>query len=304
MFYTMLNAMIMLSLVIGTGFYLQKKDILNDDVRDNFTAVLLQICLPSMFLNSLQLDATPELMKSAFTMTIVAIFMHLLFLLVAYIFTKIIRAKDNEKGVIIVTCAFKNLSYIGLPIVMSLFPDNNPAFYMSLYCLPFNVIVFALAPKLLSDDANVKLKLGDFFNNINISIIVGILLFVFGIKFPKPIGNAFSTISQMTIPLSLFLTGALLTKSNIKTVLKEPLVMITSAFSLIILPLIFLGTLSLANVDTFTKQYAFIMASLPSGSMAMILTDKYKGNIDLAVKIVLTTTFFSLFTTVLLIGLV
>lgn len=304
MFYTMLNTMTMLAIVMSVGYYLQKTDVLSDDVRTKATTILLDICMPSLFLMALQIDFTDEILKSAITMIIVSLVLHSSFLILSIIFGKIIKADNSEKGIITFSSTFKNTSYMGLPIVASLFPDNNPAFYMTLYCIPFNILAFSIAPKLLPANGNQKIRIKDFLNNINIAVIIGLILFFNNIKIPSTLGNAFNTISQMCVPLSLFLTGALLAKSRLRTVLKEPKTMLTCAFNLLFIPIVALALLNLAKVDHFTKVYAYIMATLPAGSLSLILTDRYNGNVDFSAKIVLSTTFFSLFTAVLLIGLV
>ncbi len=304
MFYTMLNTMIMLALVIALGYYLQRKDVLSDDVRTKLTYILLDICMPAVFFMSLQIEATDELLASAKSMILATFAMHFFFLAVSFVFSKLIKATDDEKGIIIFSSTFKNLTYIGLPLVVSLFPDNNPAFYVTLYCIPFNVLAFSLGPKLLSNDKNTKIRLKDFTNKVNIATLLGLIFFFCNITVPRPIGDAIDTISQLTIPLSLLLTGALLTKANFKTIIKEPKVMIVSFFNLIILPLLFLGLLRVANFDDFTVSYSFIMSMLPAATLTILLTDRFKGNIDFAVKIIMTTTLFSLITTVLLVSFI
>ncbi len=303
MFNTMLNTMIMLSIVISTGFYLQKKQIINDEVKNKLTYILLNVSMPATFFMSFQIKRTPELLSAAKTILILSLLMHLFFMLIGFILTKIMKSKKDEAGIIIFSLTFKNLSYIGLPIMTALYVDKQPGFFVTLYCITFNILAFSLGPMLLTKESGVKIKLSDFSNNINISVVLGFLCFLFGITMPKPVATALSTISQLTIPVSLFLTGALLTKSDFKTIFKEYKVLFVSFVNLIILPILFFTILKPINADPFLKEFASVMSLLPSASLTLILTDRYNGNVDFAGKLVLTTTLFSLFTAVILSGI-
>ncbi len=300
MFYTMLNSMIMLSIVIALGFYLQKKGILNDEVCSKLTFILLNVSMPMTFFMSLQVDATQELIKSAQIIIVLSLLMHLFFLFIGFIITRILKIDKKDSGVIIFSLAFKNLTYIGLPIITSLYFDMQPAFYVTLFCIPFNILSFSLGPVLLSNNSNTKIKLTDFTTNINFSIIIGVILFLIGLKVPKPVGDAFSTIANLTIPISLLLTGALLTKTKFKTIFKDYKVIAVTFINLIILPLLFILILKPINVDPFLIEFSSVMSLLPSASLTLILTQRYNGDVDLAGKLVLTTTVFSLITVVLL----
>ncbi len=304
MFNTMLNTMIMLAIVISTGYYLQKKQIINDEVKNKLTYILLNVSMPATFFMSFQLERTEETIATAKTIILLSILMHFFFMFVGFILTKLMKAKKDEAGIIIFSLTFKNLTYVGLPIITALYMDRQPAFYVTLFCIPFNILAFSLGPMLLTKESGVKIKLSDFTNNINFSVLIGIAFFLFGITIPKPIASAFSTIAQLTIPVSLFLTGALLTKSDFKTLFKEYKVLFISFVNLIILPILFILILKPINTDPFLKEFAQVMSLLPSASLTLILTDRYNGNIDFAGKLVLATTFFSLFTAVLLSGII
>ncbi|MFV0519368.1 MAG: AEC family transporter [Lachnospirales bacterium] len=303
MFYTMTNTMIMLGIVMGLGFYLQKKDVLNDEVRNKLTYILLNISLPLTFFKAFQVEKNDETLSLGVTILALSIFLHILFMVLGLVLAKVIKADDSEKGIIIFGCTFKNLTYIGFPVVLGVFASYQPTFYGTLFCIPFNVLTFSLGPVFLSGKKGEKIKLKDFLTNINLAVFLGILFFLLEIKLPYAIENSISVISNMTIPLSLLLTGALLTKSDFKTLLKEPKVLIVTFVSLIIYPLIYFALAYLFYGDTFVVDFTFIMALLPSATMTMILTDKYGGNIDFAGKIVLTTTVCSLFTVAILGGL-
>lgn len=300
MFITMLNSMIMLSIIIALGFYLKKRDILTEEVITKLTYLLLNVSMPFTFFISLNVACTPELLQSAKTILLISLAMHLFFMLIGYIITKILKSPKDEAGIIIFSLTFKNLTYIGLPVVMSLFGDQQPAFYVTLYCIPFNILSFSLGPVLLSSDKNVKVSLNDFKTNINLATLLGIIFFLFSLKLPSAIYSAFDTLAQMTIPVSLLLTGALLTRVDFKTIIKDKKVMLISAINLILLPILFFALLKPFSIDTFLNQFAIIMSLLPSASLTLILTNRYNGNGDFAGKIVLTTTLFSLFTSVLL----
>lgn len=300
---TMIDTMIMLTIIMSLGFYLQKRGILNDMVRSNLTHILLRVTLPLTFIMSFQVDKSDELLSYAKDIIILSVTCHFLFLALGYLVSKIIKADSSQAGVVIFATTFKNLTFIGFPIVTALFADYEATFYATLFCIPFNILTYSLGPIILPSEKSAKLDKKDFLTPINFSIVIGLVFFIFEIRLPVAVENAVESVASMTIPLSLLLTGALLTKSDFKTILKEPKVILTTIFNLVVFPLVFLFIAKVFNFSNFTIQFSFIMSLLPSASMTLILTDKYKGNVDFAGKTVLLTTVLSLFTVVFLSGI-
>ncbi len=299
---TMIETMIMLAIIMSLGYYLQKRGVLNDNVRTNLTFILLRVSLPLTFFMSFQVTKSEELLSYAKDIIILSIILHSLFLVLGYFVSKIVKADKSEAGVVVFGTTFKNLTFLGFPMVVALFTDYEASFYGTLFCIPFNILTFTLGPIILPAHRNNKIYFKDFLTPINISIFIGIIFFAFELRVPYAIENAFRTIASMTIPVSLLLTGALLTKSDFRTIFKEPKVLFVAFVNLIVFPLVFLFIAKLFNFNTFALQFSFVMALLPSASMTLILTDKYDGNIDFAGKIVLLTTILSLFTVVFLGG--
>lgn len=302
MFTTMLNTMIMLSIVMLLGYYLQKKGILNDEVRSKLTYILLNVSLPLTFFMSFQVTKSEELLGQAMDIILLSIFAHALFIFFGFLLSKVVRASSSEAGIIIFGTAFKNLTFMGFPVIASLFAGLEPTFYGTLYCIPFNILTFSLGPVFLPKERG-KISVKDFLTPINFSIIIGLVFFIFNLKFPQPVENAIVSVASMTIPMSLLLTGALLTKSNFKTIFKEVKVIIVAFATLVVFPLVFYFIASLFNFSEFSLEFSFIMTLLPSATMTLILTDKYNGNVDFAGKVVLFTTVLSLFTVVVVGGL-
>lgn len=299
MFKVMLDSLIMIAIIMSLGYYLQKKDILTDDVRKNVTYILLNICLPATFFMSFQVERTPDKVSAIFVVVGLSFLMHFVFFIFGHILARILNTTRDEEGVLVFSLAFKNLTYMGMPIILAMFSDYDPNFYVTLFCIPFNILTFSLAPILLSSEKGVKLKFSNFINNVNIAIVAGIVFFLLNIKIPTPIGDAFNTIAQLTIPASLLMTGALLTKSDLKSIFYDKKIIIITLVNLLVLPTVFYIIVSRIDIEKLFINISIVMSVLPSASLTVILTDKYNGNIDFAGKLVLATTIFSLFSIIL-----
>ena len=50
---------------------------------------------------------------------------------------------------------------------------------------------------------------------VNAAIVVGLIMFIFQLRFPAPVDNAVQGMSSLTTPMAMLYVGTILTKSSI-----------------------------------------------------------------------------------------
>ncbi len=97
-----------------------------------------------------------------------------------------------------------------------------------------------------------------------------------------------SHFANMTTPLSMFTTGAIMASSSIGSLLKDKDVYKASIVRLIVYPVLILTVLKhLPFVHQLVYYVVAVTMMMPAPAIGTILSDLYHGNRDLASKIVL-----------------
>ena len=122
------------------------------------------------------------------------------------------------------------------------------------------------------------------------------------IELPYPIFKIFDMVGSSTIPLSFLLVGVMLNFTVIRGS-ELPLMALTVALRMMIIPLLLLFVLKLLNVSGLVTGVAVIMLGTPSAVLATAFAEKFGGNHKLAAAGVLMTTTVAAFSIPMLIAL-
>ena len=122
------------------------------------------------------------------------------------------------------------------------------------------------------------------------------LIFLLDIEIPHIIQNILTMVGDITIPLSMILIGSSLALIPIKYVFSNVKIYIVSFIKLIMMPFIAYFTAKLFTNDSFLIAQLTIATALPAGSMIVMLTTQYKGNVKAASIGVFITTVLSVVT--------
>lgn len=147
----MLSAMCRIFLAVGIGFYAYKRGILNQEVNEKLSALIVRVLAPFVILNSVSSvpHGQPKLVWNLF---VCGIAMYLTVPLLAWIITKILRIPSNLRGTCMCMLIFSNASFMGYPVVEALY-GSSAIFYMTIFNMPFNFLFYTLAVYLIRRDA-------------------------------------------------------------------------------------------------------------------------------------------------------
>ena len=111
------------------------------------------------------------------------------------------------------------------------------------------------------------------------------------IRAPKIVTDFTGMVGDMTTPLAMIIIGVTLGAMNIKKVFNELRVYVYTLVKQLILPII-----AFLIKDHYLRGLTLIMLSMPVGSSAVLFTNKYGGDSELAAKTIFMTTLISVFT--------
>lgn len=152
-----INQMLQLFIIIGLGYFMQKKKILNDEINSKLNYIVISITTPAMIFSSVCTTTIDDKNMVIYTL-IVATAVYIALPIISFLLVKIMRIPMRQKGLYMFMTIFSNIGFMGFPIMKALF-GNDAVFYTALFNILFNLEVFTLGVILINYGNNVRMKL-------------------------------------------------------------------------------------------------------------------------------------------------
>lgn len=298
-----------LFMIMGVGALAVKLKIIPSSITPHLSNVLIKITLPcTVFYSLISKDYDPSFLSdSLLCIVLCPIVLACGAVLSLFLAKHVFHVSPDGQGVWSMACTFCNNGFIGYPIVQSLFGTDGLALAV-MYGLGINVLTYSLGIWLVRRDAkdkgNKAMKTGlrtMLFNNINIGLALGMIFYFGQIPLPSIIELPIVQLNNMTTPLSMFTTGAIMASSTIGDLFKDKDVYTAALVRLIIYPVILLTILKHMPISNPLIYYMIsVTMMMPSPAITTILSEMYHGNKNLASKIVLATSILCMVTIPLL----
>ncbi|MGN0351449.1 MAG: AEC family transporter, partial [Roseburia sp.] len=290
----MLNLQFMLFALIIVGILSHKMKIITCQNRKAFSDLLINIVLPCNIVNSFL--SKIEISSAFFHNCLLAILLSSCIQIFATAISKVLfsRFEKDEKNIMSYGMICSNSSFIGLPVAEVLYGSLG-VMYTSIYQIPARFTMWTAGLSLFTEvtkkDACKKLIK----HPCIIAIFVGFFLMLLPVSLPAFIQNTIASISRCTIPLSMFVIGAILAEADIRTIFSKKTLYYT-VIRLILFPLFIYAVLWPFHLDSLLVSICVIMSGMPAGSTTSVLADKYGVNPTFASQIIFVSTLFSIFT--------
>ena len=289
-----------IALILLLGFSLGKFKLISPKTNQEITNLLLVIFMPASLFMAFP-SAYDVNSANLFFSGLLAGFIVMLMLIVIakLIFNKKLFKKElsYESQFAFI---FNNATFLGYPIVSSTFGANGILAYCG-FIIAFNIALFSYGIWLFERKITLKLIRSVIFNPNIIAVLLGMTLFLLGIKLPNFFTNAVGYVGGATTPLSLICIGFMLSQAKLLKVLKKWRLMLTAILQLILGPLTTWGLLTLLNFPAEVIQVCTLIQALPTATSLGLFAVKYGGNAAESSELVTISTLFSVVTMPLMI---
>ena len=123
-------------------------------------------------------------------------------------------------------------------------------------------------------------------------------LYTYGIHLPAALQETISSLGACSTPLSMLLTGAILSEVNLRELFQRQ-VLLFSLYRLLIV----LAVLIVLPLDLLSMKVCVLLTAMPAANTTVMLAGKYDRDPAFASELVMTSTLLSLFTIPLISGL-
>ena len=284
-------------LLIGLGLLAARTKIFPEDGTDVLCRLQLNVVTPIMILVTMQghtfagqlaMDTLWSFLSYGLTVAAVG--------LLSFPLVRLLRLGEEDQGVCRIQLAFKNIGFMGIPLVSAVL-GQRPGVVIVLMNTLFGVLLYSLGMVLLLYRRGCRVFSRDFLRRVVnlplVSSLLGILVLVTGFTLPETVNRGLTLVSDMMVPLGMFIVGLQLSRTDLRRIV-SPRNLAFCALSLLLVPLLALGIGSLLPESAaVTATLVFAMA-MPSGTLCAILTEETGRNTDLASGTLALSTLFSL----------
>lgn len=299
-----LNQVLILGILVLTGVAASAFGVLAESARDLLAKIIFNITLPLMLLTTFsRMDITPELLVNSFSMVGLSFGVMMFMFFTGWLSSRLIKMTRSDSAVFLTHSVFGNIIYLGYPVVHALFGDEG-LLYASMMQLVSNLLMWTLGVILLSsgNGTPAKKSMLKVFNINTFAIIIGLVMFLAGVKLPVVLMKSLGGLGDSNTYLSMIYIGVLMYHSNIRGMLGRGIVYFLTFNRLIAVPVMLIGIFSLVPVvtgfepDKLVLSVLIIEASMPCMANIIILARVFGADEKLATANVFISTIFSLIT--------
>ena len=301
-FTALLNKMAVFLVLMVIGYVLARRGTMDRSSIKVVSSLTMNVFLTGSILNSV-LSVEVELSWGELGRIFLVIWvMQLLGYLIAWLVTLLVPTDREHKPLFELLMSMGNSMFVALPIVDALFPGTNAVFYVSLSCLPFNVLLFTYgAWRMQSGRDGCRLRLRNIFSVPLLAAIAALVLFLLKPPLPAAVRGLISTVSGATTPLSMLVIGASLGTVSLLDGFRNGKLYLVSAVRLLVIPLVTWLVCGLLTDDPVLLMTMVIIAGSPSAVVITVMANQYDRDPVYTAEGTLQTTALSLATIPLLV---
>ena len=299
------ETMIVLFTIIALGYFLNKINILDEKTNESLSDIIIKVTSPMLIISSV-LRSNGEMDKGYIMKVLLSgIFLYALLIVLAKILVKLTGISKEHGEIYENLIIFGNISFMGFPVISALY-GVSAIFPFSIINMPINFLLYSYGAYTIekgSGSKGEKFKCKNLINPGVISSILALVIFLLDMNVPDIAKRVFSIVGDSTIPFSMMLIGSCLAIIPIKDIFSEYRTYILTFLKLIVLPILVYFISEIFIKDKTILGFLTVSVSLPSASMLVILSSKYKEKNKIAAQVVFITTVLSIVTVPIIQGI-
>lgn len=328
-----LQQMIMIFILIGTGMLLYKKEMLSEATSKQISGIIVNVTNPALLICSAFGDNTkipmPELASTKMSLrelaSVFAIFIivYAILIAVSFLIPRILRVPNHYHYSYQMLTVFGNVGFIGIPLASAVLGTYSLIF-VSIYNLIFNILIYTFGISLLqraaarqmhavpedkkitqedqaekteiSDDGVTSSRWKKLINAGTVSAAATIIVYLADFPMPVIVSSTLTYMGQATTLLSMLVLGIAVARMSPKDIFSNPRLY---GFVLLRQILVPIGCVLLFRPfisNTLVLNTLALMLAVPAGNMPLMLSKQLHVEADTISQGIILTTILSLVT--------
>ena len=268
-FFTVFFQMLALLIIIGAGYFVTKKGMLDAHTNNQMSDLIVNIFNPMLVLASAA-NSVGQISLAAMKLAgIIAVGMFLAFIIAGMVLSPLFEKDRELRKIFQLMFVFSNVGFIGIPVISSIFGAEYVV-YVSEFMLVYTLVFYTYGIALM-DGKFSKDSLRAMVNPGTIAGLLAMAVILFEIQLPEFLNTAVTYLGNVTSPMALVAVGFALADSDIKKVFCQPRLYLFSVVKLLVLPLLLLPLLRFAVGTSDLLSVCMVMFGMPVGNMPLIL---------------------------------
>ena len=282
------------------GFYLSRRKLTADNAPQTLSTLLTTCFCPALTIDAMAANLNLASVRSHADLLLASCILMIVGIPVSRVLSRALAGEDADlRAILQYNLLFTNFGYIGYPMILGIFGEAALARYL-LYVVPVNVAINLYGRVAVEGR---KLSFRSLLNPLALSTLLGLLIGIAGIRLPRVAADVLSAAGACTGPVSMLLTGMVLSRVDLKGCFLDRKNYLFSALRLVILPLAALGIMRALGVRGEALLFTGCFLCFPFGSNPVVFREALGMDSQKAAGMTLVSYMLSLATFPMIISL-
>lgn len=297
-----LNSVIIIFLMMGTGYILSRKKFLDEKSNNIFGKLIINLTLPSTVMVAFLERFSKQDIIDSFFKLIVCYIIILSFLIIGKLLVNFFNIEESRKAAIVNMTMFSNTLFIGLPVNSTLFGEESLPYLFIFWFASFSTFWTLGIYNFTSgkEEFSLKNSLKKLITPPLIAFFLSMILISFDISLPVAIKTAMQKFGSMTTPLAMLFLGTVIHSLDLKSFRLNRDVQLVLLGRFILAPLASIIIIFIASkfieLSPLIKKVFVTTASLPIMANLAIMSKHYKKDYEFTALMVGITTILCILT--------
>jgi predicted permease len=283
--------MAVIAILVGIGFFLQKRSVLGEKGDKILSKIVVDICNPALVVSTILSGNISVTHQDFLKGLVIGAALYASFCLLGLIIPRILRLPKDERRFYNLMTIYTNVGFLGIPVAKAVLPED--AIVYVIICNVAYSVLFYTHGILVISGAKEKIKPVMMLNPGVLMSLLALVIFWFDLSFPPILENSFNYIGNPTVFLSMVLLGTAVAKSDLIRDIKDARLWIFILIRMLLVPLMVVFVLRMLGApDVMVKTFC-LMSAVPVGNLPLIQAQKTGQRTDILSKGIIVTTVFS-----------
>lgn len=301
MFFTSIESVLTIVILIAVGYFLQKYKWFGPDFSKGISKLVVNVGLPCSIFTGILANLTVGSLGNLGIGLIFPFGTVIVSYIIAFILMKVFKIRPERRGIFLNGVANANTIFVGMPLNIALFGEASIPYYLVCY-ISNTISTWVIGIIIMSATDPHKEPGKKSFNWKKVltpplvGFIIGLIFLIFSIPVPDFINSALKYLGAFVTPLALIYIGIMLYNAGLKNMRldRDSILALVGRFvicPIIIIILIMIGTGAFGIVMPSMEKNSFIVQSAtPMLAVLPILADQYHGDVKYATNITTIST--------------
>jgi len=249
----LIGKIIALALIMAMGWLVVRCRVMRAEDSKSLSKLSLYLVMPCTILSSFQVEYTADVRNGLLLALFASVVIHAFLLVLSGVLKKTLKLDPVERMSVI----YSNAGNLVIPLVSAIL-GKEWVIYTSAFSTVQRILLWSHGKAVLCGEKDFSLR--KILLNLNlITIFIGLILFLTGIRFPALVLDTLDTVGSMVGPLAMLVVGMLIAEQDLKKMFVYRRVWLVALLRLIAVPLIVIPFLKFSGLAGFAADGEMVL---------------------------------------------